>query len=158
MLQMSFRNLRFSRCLFCCSVSITKRANFLFSLYVPFHIDTFTLVNVGISCCFLHKRNVSNQFFKLSFLLFKISNNFNQIMPILLLLNMFENIISSMQLSNENYHQKLNHFKKPRKMTNDFFSHYIFICTFRQTSLECLINVTIMVKVAMVTYIHCENG
>ena len=23
---------------------------------------------------------------------------------------------------------------------------------------ECLTNVTIMVKVAMVTYIHCENG
>ena len=27
---------------------------FLFSLYVPFRIDTLTLVNVGISCYFLH--------------------------------------------------------------------------------------------------------
>ena len=27
---------------------------FLFSLYVPFRIDTLTLANVGISCYFLH--------------------------------------------------------------------------------------------------------
>ena len=49
-------------------------------------------------------------------------------------------------------------FKKPRKMTNDFFNHYIFVRTFQWTSSECLTNVTITVKVAMVTYIHCENG
>ena len=41
--------------------------------------------------------------------------------------------------------------KKPRKMTNDFFNHYIFVCTFQWTSSECLTNVTITVKVAMVT-------
>ena len=49
-------------------------------------------------------------------------------------------------------------FKKPRKMTNDFFNHYIFVRTFQWTSSECLTNITITVKVAMVTYRHCENG
>ena len=49
-------------------------------------------------------------------------------------------------------------FKKPRKMIDDFFSHYIFVRTFQWTSSECLTNVTITVKVAMVKYIHCENG
>ena len=49
-------------------------------------------------------------------------------------------------------------FKKPRKITNDFFNNYIFVRTFQWTSSECLTNVTITVKVAMVTYIHCENG
>ena len=49
-------------------------------------------------------------------------------------------------------------FKKPRNMTNDFFNHYIFVHTFQWTSSECLTNVAITVKVAMVTYIHCENG
>ena len=34
-------------------------------------------------------------------------------------------------------------FKKPRKMTNDFFIHYIFVHTFQWTSSECLTNVTI---------------
>ena len=48
-------------------------------------------------------------------------------------------------------------FKKPRKMINDFFSHNIFVRTFQWTSSECQINVTITVKIAMVTYIHCEN-
>ena len=36
-------------------------------------------------------------------------------------------------------------------MTNDFYNHYIFVGTFRSTSSECLTNVTIRVKVAMVT-------
>ena len=49
-------------------------------------------------------------------------------------------------------------FKKPRKMTNDFFNHYIFVRTFQWTSSECLTNVTITVKVAMVTYKHCKKG
>ena len=49
-------------------------------------------------------------------------------------------------------------FKKPRKMANDFFNHYTFVRTFQWTSSECLTNVTITVKVAMVTYIHFENG
>ena len=50
MLRMSFCNLRFSRCLFCSSASINKRAIFLFS----FRIDTLTLACVGISFSFLH--------------------------------------------------------------------------------------------------------
>ena len=49
-------------------------------------------------------------------------------------------------------------FNKSRKMTNDFFNHYIFVRTFQWKSSECLTNVIITVKVAMVTYIHCENG
>ena len=49
-------------------------------------------------------------------------------------------------------------FKKPRKMTNDFFNHYIFVRTFKWTSSECLSNVTITVKVAMVTYIEGVTG
>ena len=104
MLRMSFRNLRFSRCLFCNSVSVTKRAFFffLFILYVPFRRARLTLANIGISCSFF-KPNVGNQFFKLCFLLFEISNNFNQIMP-MLLLNMFENIISGIKLYNKTYH------------------------------------------------------
>ena len=53
---------------------------------------------------------------------------------------------------------KLLIFEKPRKMPNDFFNHYIYACTFQWASLECLTNVTIAAKVALVTYIHCENG
>ena len=49
-------------------------------------------------------------------------------------------------------------FKKPRKMTKDFFNHYIFVRTFQWTLSECLTNVTITVKFAMVTYILGENG
>ena len=49
-------------------------------------------------------------------------------------------------------------FKKPKKITNDFFNHYIFVRTFQWTSSECLTNVTIAVKVVMVTYIQGENG
>ena len=48
-------------------------------------------------------------------------------------------------------------FKKPRKMTNDFFNHYTFVHAFQWTSSECLTNVPITIIVAMVTYIHCEN-
>ena len=54
--------------------------------------------------------------------------------------------------------RRLINFKKPRMMINDFFNHYIFIRTFQWTSSECLTKVTITVKVAVVTYIHCENG
>ena len=54
MLRMNFCNLRFSQCLFSSSVSSTKRGVLLFSLYVPFGIDTMTLTNVEISCPFLH--------------------------------------------------------------------------------------------------------
>ena len=43
-------------------------------------------------------------------------------------------------------------------MTNHFFNHYIFVRTFQWTSSECLTNVTITVKVAMVTYKKGENG
>ena len=45
-------------------------------------------------------------------------------------------------------------FKKPKKITN----HYIFVRTFQWTLSGCLAIVTITVKVAMFTYIHCENG
>ena len=41
-------------------------------------------------------------------------------------------------------------FKEPRKMSNDFFNHYIFVRTFQWTS--CLTNVTITVKVAIATH------
>ena len=47
-------------------------------------------------------------------------------------------------------------FKKPKKITNDFFNHYIFVRTFQWTLSQCLAIVTITVKVAMFTYIHCE--
>ena len=60
-----------------------------------------------------------------------------------------ENVISGIQLYNKKYHQKLNHFKKPRKVTNDFFNHYIFVRTFQWTSSECLTNVAITVKVIL---------
>ena len=58
---------------------------------------------------------------------------------------------------NKKYHQKLLRkfliiFKKPRKMTNDFFNNYILVHTFQWTSSECLTNVTITVKAAMVRY------
>ena len=51
-------------------------------------------------------------------------------------------------------------FKKPRKMTNDFFNHYIFVCMFQWTSSEHLTSITITVKVAIATYkiYYCENG
>ena len=39
-------------------------------------------------------------------------------------------------------------------MTNDFFNHYIFVYTFQWTSSERLTNVTITIKVAIVTYSH----
>ena len=48
-------------------------------------------------------------------------------------------------------------FKKPRKMTNDFFNHYVFVHTFQWTSSERLTNVIMTVKIAMVTYIYCEK-
>ena len=71
--------------------------------------------------------------------------------------NMFENIISGNFII-KSITRSLIIFKKPRKMTNDFFNHYTFVRTFQWTSSEYLTNVTIMVKVAMVTYIHCEKG
>ena len=43
-------------------------------------------------------------------------------------------------------------FKKPKKMTNNFFNNYIFVHTFQWVSSECLTNVTLTVKVAMVKY------
>ena len=91
-----------------------KRVIFLFSLYVPFHIDTLTLANVGICC-----RNVGNQFFKFCFLVFEISKNFNQIKP-MFFLNLFGNIISDINFIIKSITRNLIIFKKPRKMTNDF--------------------------------------
>ena len=40
-------------------------------------------------------------------------------------------------------------FKKPRKITKDFFNDYIFVYTFQWTSSECFINVTITVNITM---------
>ena len=58
-----------------------------------------------------------------------------------MLLNMFENIISVIQLYNEKYHLKLKFFfKKPRKITDDFFHNYIFNHTFQWSSSKCCNN------------------
>ena len=79
-------------------------------------------------------------------------------------MNNVESIISQLGMSVQRFFiiksitRSLIIFKKPRKMTNDFFNHYIFVRTFQWTSSECLTNVTITVKVAMVTYIQGENG
>ena len=43
-------------------------------------------------------------------------------------------------------------------MTDGFFNHYIFVRTFQWISSECLSNVTVTVKVAMVANIQGENG
>ena len=48
--------------------------------------------------------------------------------------------------------------KKPRKVTIAFFNSYVFVHTFQWTSSDCLTNVTVTLKVAMVIYIHCEKG
>ena len=54
---------------------------------------------------------------------------------------MFENIISVIQLYNEKYHLKLKFFfKKPRKITDDFFHNYIFNHTFQWSSSKCCNN------------------
>ena len=48
-------------------------------------------------------------------------------------------------------------FKKPRKMTNDFFNNYTFIHTLHWTSSECLTNVAIgflkMIKLLVILFI-----
>ena len=61
-------------------------------------------------------------------------------------------------LFNKSITRSLITFKKPRKITNDFFDHYIFVRTFQWTLSECLNNVTITAEVAMVAYIQGENG
>ena len=79
-------------------------------------------------------------------------------------MNNVESIISQLGMSMQRFFiiksitRSLIIFKKPRKMSNDFCNHYIFVRTFQWTSSECLRNVTITVKVAMVTYIQGENG
>ena len=62
------------------------------------------------------------------------------------------------QKCNKSINRSLIIFKKPRKMTNDFFNHYMFVRSFQWASSESLTNVTITVKVAMITYIQGENG
>ena len=44
-------------------------------------------------------------------------------MQIMLLLDMFDNIISGVQLYDKNITKSLIIFKKPKKMTSDFFNH-----------------------------------
>ena len=147
MLRMSFRNLGFSQCLFCSSVSITKRAIFLFSLYVSFRIDTLTLANIIISCSFLHSfinAMSSTNFLNFVFFCSKSLTTLIKSCPCFFLICLkilfwaYNFIIKSITRS-------LIIFKKPRKMTNDFFNHYIFVRTFQCTSSECLTNVTITV-------------
>ena len=78
-------------------------------------------------------------------------------------MNNVESIISQLGMSMQRFFiiksitRSLIIFKKPRKVTNDVFNHYIFVHTFQWTSSECLTNFTITVKVAMVTYIYYEN-
>ena len=156
MLLIFFRNLRFSLCLFCSSVSITKRAIFLFNLYVPFRIDTLTLANVGISCSFLHNFINTMSASNFSNFVFFCSKSLTTLIKscpcfFLIFFRAYKFIIKSIT-------RNLIIFKKARKMTNDFFNSYIFVHTFQWTSSECLTNATVTVKVAMVTYIHCKKG
>ena len=160
MLRMSFRNLLFSQCLFCSSVSITKRTMFLFRLYVSFLMDTLTLANVGLSCSFLHNFINAMSATKFSNFVFFCSKYLTTLIkscPCFFLICLkilfwaYNFIIKSITRS-------LIVFKKPRKVTNDIFNHYIFVRTFQWTSSECLTYVTTTLKVAMVIYIHYENG
>ena len=48
-------------------------------------------------------------------------------------------------------------FKKPRKMTNDFFNHYILVGMFQWTSSECLTTVTITVLMSEAYLETCKN-
>ena len=130
-----------------------QTSNFLFSLHVPFHIDTWTLVNLGKSCSFLHNFiNVmsANNFSNLVFFCSKSLTTLIKSCPCFFLICLkilfreYNFIIKSITRS-------LIIFKKQRKMANDFFNHYIYIRTFQWTSSECLTNVTITVKVATVT-------
>ena len=157
---MFFRNLRFSRCLFCISVSITKRVIFLFSLYVPFRIDTLTLANVGIIYSFLHNLINAMSAFNFSNFVFFCSKSLTTLIKSS---QCFFSICSKIFFRAYNFIIKsitrsLILFKKPRKMTNNLFNNYILVHTFQCTSSECLTNVTITVKVAIVKYIQCEKG
>ena len=156
---MSFRNLRFSRCLFCSSVCITKRTILLLSLYVPFRIDTLTLENVGISCSFFHNFINSMSATNFSSFVFFCSKSLAALIkscPCFFLI--YLKILFQAYKSLRKSISSLIIFKKLRKITNDFFNHYIFIHTLQWTLSECLTNATITVKVAIVTYIHCENS
>ena len=131
MLRMFLRNIRFSRCLFCSSVSITKRAIFLFSLYVLFHIDTLTLANVGISCSFLH--NFINAMSATNFSNF-VSFCSKSLITLIKSCPCFFVICLKILFRAHNFIMKsitrsLIIFKKRKKMTNDFFNHYIFVRT-----------------------------
>ena len=79
------------------------------------------------SCVYLHST-------KKNFLQFKYWAILIWMLSIYFFFIFFENIISGIQLYNKKYPQKLNHFKKLRKMTKDFFNNYIFVHTFQWTS------------------------
>ena len=159
MLLMFFRNLRFSLCLFCSSVSITKGAIFLFSLYVPFRIDTLTLANIEISCSFLHNFTYTRSASNFSNFVFFCSKSLTTLIKscpcfFLICLKIY---VRAYNFIIKSITRRLIIFKKPRKMTNDFFNSYIFVHMFQWTSSECLTNATVTVKVAMVAYIHCKK-
>ena len=139
---MFFRNLRFSLCLFCSSVSITKRAIFLFSFYVPFRIDTLTLANVGISCSFLHNFINAMSVFNFSNFVFFCSKSLATLTiscPCFFLLCL-KILFRTYNFTIKSINRNLIIFKKPRKIINDFFNNYIFVHTFQWTSSECYHN------------------
>ena len=73
-------------------------------------------------------------------------------------LQYFENIISGINLYNKkSISRSLIIFIQPRKMANDFLNNYIFVHTFQWTSSELYNNITITVKIAMVTYRQRKN-
>ena len=48
-------------------------------------------------------------------------------------------------------------FKKPRKMTNDFFNNYIFVHTFQWASSECYNNNTISITITVTSLQHSDD-
>ena len=151
---MFFRNLPFSRCLLWSSVSIPKRAVFLFSLYVSFRIDTLTLVNVRISCffnSFINPMSASN-FSNFVFFYSRYITTSTKSCPCLFLICL-KILFRAFNFITKSITRSLIILKKPRKMTNDFFNNYICVHMFQWASSEFLNKVTITVKVAVVTYI-----
>ena len=132
MLRMFFRNLPFSWCWFCSSVSITKRAIFLFNLYVPFRVDTLTLPSVGIIRSFLHNfinaMSASN-FSNFVFFCSKSLTTLIKSCPYFFLICL-KILFRAHNFIIKGITRRLIILKKPRKMTNYFFNNYIFVHTF----------------------------
>ena len=132
------------------SVSFTKQAIFLFSLYVPFRIDTLTLANVGISCSFFLHNFINimsaTNFSNLVFFCSKSLTTLIKSCPCFFLI-CFEILFQAYNLIIKSVTRSLIIFKKLRKMINDFFNNYIFVRTFQRAALVYLTNVTITVNV-----------